>query len=312
MLSLLTSLVAAETLEAWAIDDFGDEGEYLAGTDGWSNGYSDDPWWVTGSLNAASATDDNVDSDQYGRGSPNDNWLVRGESIQDGLVVAEIFSLDDDTIGIVSHCNEDDSFYLLFYTENSAPQPIGLIDERLLVLMKVADGEAEVLDTSGEVRLEDSVAELALQVDDGQITAWFNGDEVFSVTDDEPLPAGTSGLYAYDAGWDSERAYSGATWIEVFWLDADDDGVADDADNCEEIANEDQADVDGDGLGDACDEPVDDSGDPSDPDGQGADPAGGVQLSSGGCGCASGGPAGLAGVLGLAGLVLLARRRSNA
>jgi hypothetical protein len=35
--------------------------------------------------------------------------------------------------------------------------------------------------------------------------------------------------------------------------DADDDGYSDDADNCPNVANADQADFDGDGLGDACD-----------------------------------------------------------
>ena len=34
--------------------------------------------------------------------------------------------------------------------------------------------------------------------------------------------------------------------------DSDGDGVADDADNCPNVANADQADADGDGVGDAC------------------------------------------------------------
>jgi uncharacterized delta-60 repeat protein len=46
--------------------------------------------------------------------------------------------------------------------------------------------------------------------------------------------------------------------------DVDEDGVFDSADNCPVIANADQADVDGDGLGDACD-PVDDRVLPVDP-----------------------------------------------
>lgn len=41
-------------------------------------------------------------------------------------------------------------------------------------------------------------------------------------------------------------------------LDTDGDGIADVADNCPELANEDQADADGDGIGDACDTPDDD------------------------------------------------------
>jgi len=46
--------------------------------------------------------------------------------------------------------------------------------------------------------------------------------------------------------------------------DADGDGVADDTDNCPEVANPDQADTDGDGVGDACEPPP-----PVDTDGDG-------------------------------------------
>ena len=42
--------------------------------------------------------------------------------------------------------------------------------------------------------------------------------------------------------------------------DGDEDGVCDDADNCVEISNADQADLDDDGVGDACDDDVDGDG----------------------------------------------------
>ncbi len=43
-------------------------------------------------------------------------------------------------------------------------------------------------------------------------------------------------------------------------LDNDGDGVPNDSDNCADIANADQADLDGDGLGDVCDDDIDGDG----------------------------------------------------
>ncbi|QXP79052.1 MULTISPECIES: collagen-binding domain-containing protein [Winogradskyella] len=43
--------------------------------------------------------------------------------------------------------------------------------------------------------------------------------------------------------------------IDEGFTDTDDDGVADCIDNCPEVANPDQADLDGNGIGDVCDEP---------------------------------------------------------
>lgn len=51
--------------------------------------------------------------------------------------------------------------------------------------------------------------------------------------------------------------------------DGDSDGVNDDVDNCPAVSNPDQADTDGDGLGDACDGSDDSSGDTSNGDNEG-------------------------------------------
>ena len=74
--------------------------------------------------------------------------------------------------------------------------------------------------------------------------------------DDGFTPDGDIGYYAYDAGgWsyygETETFFGNMT---VYLMDDDEDGVADDSDNCEFEANPSQEDSDDDGIGDACDE----------------------------------------------------------
>lgn len=47
---------------------------------------------------------------------------------------------------------------------------------------------------------------------------------------------------------------------EMAFIDSDGDGITDDEDNCPMLANPDQADTDGDGKGDTCDEDIDGDG----------------------------------------------------
>lgn len=278
---LLCTLVAAEPLDAWTVEDFGSAGDELVGNDGWEGGYRADPWFVTDYGNAASLTDDVADDDDYGNNGPQDDWIIRGDAIADVVVEAELYAYDDDTVGIVSNHDGDD-YYACIYVEDSAPPPVWGVDESTVMILKIADGEAEVLD-SGRGQRDDTAFELRMEVDGGVISCDLNGSEEAFASDDDPLGPGQAGLYAYNSGYGEYGYYSGSTWIEVSWLDGDDDGVADDLDNCEDVENEDQEDLDDDGIGDACDDSVevpegDDTGDAE------ADaPTGG--LSAGGCGC---------------------------
>ena len=47
--------------------------------------------------------------------------------------------------------------------------------------------------------------------------------------------------------------HNGNNMLNIIPLDVDDDGVGDDLDNCPDVANADQADADGDGIGNVCD-----------------------------------------------------------
>ncbi|MCB9763485.1 MAG: hypothetical protein H6739_27205 [Alphaproteobacteria bacterium] len=308
LLALLTPAIAG-TIPAWDADFSLDEGD-LVGRDDWEGGYDDDPWYVAEGV-VYVATDDNVgDFDRYGDGSPADNWIVRGDAIQDVAFTVDWVNEDDDTIGVVFNHDGRDNFYMLIVTANSAPPPMSDPDEPWGALIKVVDGDPEIL-TDGPVDWEVE-QELAFEVtmDDGNVTFALDGREVMSHTDDDPLPAGMVGLYSYnsgyDGGWGNTNAW--ADNLEVFWLDADDDEVADDVDNCELEPNTDQADEDDDGIGDACDEDFgagDDTG--LDP---GGNNSGTVDL-KGNCGCASTPAPGPLAAFGLLLLGLVATRRQN-
>lgn len=82
---------------------------------------------------------------------------------------------------------------------------------------------------------------------------------------DPSTPTPVAGLLS------EEHATSSAVLMAVLretCIDIDSDGVCDEVDNCQDYANPDQADVDGDGQGDACDVCPEDPGNDADGDGE--------------------------------------------
>lgn len=302
-LLLLCTEVAAGTVDAWAIDDFGSESDTLE-DEGWTAGYSDDPWYVLRDGSAISLTDDYATTEDYDVDGPQDNWIVTGDEIGDGLVRADMFAYDDDAAGVAARVSRD-GFYALVYSEDSSPPPVWGVDEGTLMLLRIEDGEATVL-ALDEASRRDTDFELELSFDGGLLIGSLDGDEVLKVEDDDPLPPGQAGLYAYNSGYGEGGAYSGSTEIEVFWLDRDDDGVPNDIDNCIDDANEDQADLDDDGIGSACD---DDEPEPPDTDPQDSTPPDDAPPPlEASCGCTAATPASGAALAALLGLMLLRRR----
>lgn len=89
-------------------------------------------------------------------------------------------------------------------------------------------------------------------------------DEVFV---DFTVPQGSFNILAAIRGADPEDQNplndEALTRIFIPILDRDDDGIPDEEDNCPEIANFDQKDTDGDGIGDLCDDDIDNDGLPN-------------------------------------------------
>lgn len=92
-------------------------------------------------------------------------------------------------------------------------------------------------------------------------TGLFIPDEALSILNGEFSSGDWSLLVVDDAGVDTGSIDS---WSIYFCgsppTDSDGDGLTDNVDNCPSISNADQADFDGDGLGDVCDPDIDDDG----------------------------------------------------
>lgn len=318
MLPLLTLLLApvpaqAGEVEGLVIEGFpGGFGEPLVGRDGWEGGYEGDGWRTSEGF-ALSWSDDNAgDNPNYGDGTPSDNWILNGPEVEDLVVRASGGNQDDDFLGIVFRHSSPDTFYLLGLTRNAAPPPLFQSRGPQLLLYRIDGNETEVLLSQGAVTTEQ--VELEVTMDEGIMTILANG-ELFQVEDGDPLPPGRAGLYAYDTGHDGGGRSTEAGFISfgIWFYDVDDDGIPDDEDNCEEEANADQRDVDGDGIGDVCDDRDDrpvDTDVPVDTD-LPVDPSGvPIIVGTPTCGCQSAPSWGwLGGLGGLALAVALLRRR---
>lgn len=312
MWAMIVAAALAGELPVWDADRY-PRYQDIGGRDGWENGFEGDAWFgVEGGEWAASAADASIEDtrgDRYGSGWAADNWLVNGDVVGDGRVTALGATDDDDTIGLVYGLDGGDTLYLAGWSSDSLPPPYAERASReTIFLIRIQDGVAELL-AEDRVESDGEGHSFDLSVNDGEIV--FEVDDRYSleVTDPAALGPGQAGFYAYNAGYDGQNGstYAAFDWIEVTAFDDDDDDVADDIDNCEFVANDDQADGDNDGLGDACEPPPPEDTDVAPDD---TDPltSGEEELSVGGCGCDGASPVGGFGGLAL-GLALALRRR---
>jgi len=314
LLALLAQTASAQDVLLWSYDSYPDE-QQLDGLDGWSSGYPEDPWEGYRSENsgqhyARSMTDDNG-GDWGGSPDATDNTLTNAAAVAgDGWMISSIYSEDDDTIGLVFDWHDSSNYYILMmcgtgWSTGSSPIEDGVWTG----LVRIRDGNAYVLDWVGDSYDSYALQAVAIAVNDGVVVGkvWGGidpgGDAYIDLiaVDDHPMEGtGRAGFYAYDAGINpgNSDVFFGA--ITLYGFDDDGDGVADDEDNCEFVPNPDQQDLDGDGIGSACDDDEGTGGGSTDggaTDGGGGD-AGGADAggSDAGGGDAGGGDAGGSGL----------------
>lgn len=248
----------AGTVDLWEKDTF-PQGNSVKGREGWEGAYGQDNWKSYDSGDSLGpATDDNI-TDAWGNpgwasGGPTDNWLVRGARFVQGGVEVQVRNSDDDTAGVVLNANGTNTLYLAAVSANSAPPPVDTVANPNLFLLRVENGNATIV---GKERVSalDGTNWKVLRIDrnDDHITVTYDGRLEIDFTDPAPLPEGKAGVYGYDSGTDFfDEDFASFNIVTAYRWDEDDDGVADDDDNCEAVANPGQDDYDADGTGDAC------------------------------------------------------------
>lgn len=307
LLALSAPASAQDALEYWTYDDYRD-GASMVGRDGWEGGYSSDLWYggeQDGEPVVYPSTDHSVDDagGDWGEGGAIDNWLVNDRvDAEDVVVRARLYTEDYDSMGIICRFQDNQNYYLFVMTGGGGSSPIDA-GANVSSVVKVSGGEATVLNAESGAFTGNTWTGLQLTCDDNGVEAalweeldedWEDPDLVISAVDSDAFGAGAAGFYGYDCGGDgvdATQTFFGA--IDVLRVDEDEDGVADDSDNCEEVSNADQADGDDDGVGTACDD--DEGGDDTGSSGGSSGGSGSGGSGSGGSGSGGSGSGGSGG-----------------
>lgn len=328
---MFAAVAMAGALEVWTYEDFPEDGSEVAGSDGWMGGYDDDPWggYLYNEDSAEEAvwvypyTDYGDDGSTWGDGGTYDNYLVHDAvAVKQGTFSVLTYVTDDDAWGVVFGAGGRDRYIFLVCglegdDGSRTDCPFENMDVPGSALLKISGGSAELVEDGPGGGVEGSAEEVLVSMNDGNLSISYAGGSL-ETTVGANFTLNGVGFFAFNQGlYEDNGQYDGtATWFRAPTLSAyddDDDGVADDTDNCEKVANADQADADGDGIGSACDtdEPTDtgngngNGGGDGDGDGKGD----GAGLSAPGeCGCNQSAPAGGLLALGLAAFAVRRRR----
>ncbi len=232
-------------------EDFDSYSGALSGQGGWTSGFPGDAWTVQNGQ-ATPTTDAWTGSGWIGTNEA--NHLTNGDtSWTDYVLTGDYRNDDNDAVGYVFRFQDDANYYLFFSSregwpaEGAAPQRNSSPTSRLYL---IRNGVAFELAASDVTHQQGVLHHTRIEVQGDRIRVYFDENLMFDVTDSS-LDHGKIGIWAYD----NSAVYFDN--IEVTAFDADEDGVTDLEDNCPSTPNSDQTDLDGDGIGDACDDETD-------------------------------------------------------
>ena len=250
MLAFFASATTAQAqtwIYEWDYDFATSQVAQFDGTDDWNSGCSYDNWRSDVFPGEVSPR-----SDEYG-GTWSSNNYIANHLTQEGqgpwsdvALTADFFAFDDDALGIIVRKSAHDTFYLFLMSRHLLPATgdgsSGYTYSAGAFLFRIESGYATLVASnttndamyntnSGNyqrVRLEAVGDEVTAYYDDNSYGAWTNSQVLLTYTDNNPLPQGYVGLYAFnmgEGGWDF-----GFADPEVELADSDDDGTVNDDD----------------------------------------------------------------------------------
>lgn len=301
-LALSTAAAQAQALTGPTIVDFSEDFESygndnsFSGAGGWLTQYTQDAWETRGLNGVGTALfarrDDGSNGPGWGGNRPQDDMLVqignRCGPADDRACAWGTVQLDTDFfvgegngadgLGVVFSWVDANDFWLFVMSRDRMPRGSGADDTfNGSRLIHVVNGVgAETFDNAALTYASFSRGHLTVLADGGNLQVWLDRDDtglvfanerVFDVRPNTGIPSGRVGPYCYDnGGFNNGVPICAFDEVTVRIKDTDADGRGDPYDNCPTVANVDQANLDGDALGDVCD---------PDQDGDGVTAAGG-------------------------------------